>query len=99
MRLISSKDITSDLEKLRQQHSKCELIASVDGCFYLADQTLNEGKNFYHYIIWIEVLSLMETIPHLLLLDPTDEDALMAKKIIEKKIDYQQLVTAFPLYS
>jgi len=38
-------------------------------------------------------------IEYLLWLDPNDQDALRAKQLIANKIEYQKLVSSFPIYS
>jgi hypothetical protein len=56
----------------------------------LVNEHLKE-KNCKHTII--------EVVLELLYLDPKDEDALLANKILEKRLNYDNLVKAFPLYA
>jgi tetratricopeptide (TPR) repeat protein len=41
----------------------------------------------------------LKEVEYLLQLEPENKDALSAKKILDKILDYHKLVTAFPLYS
>jgi hypothetical protein len=51
------------------------------------------------YIFLKMYTDVLEQVEYLLYLDPENEDAKNAKVLLEQRINYYQLVKAFPIYS
>ena len=122
-KLISSKDLTSDLKRINEEEQKSNLIRSAKGNLELSKRAI-EMCNFDNALFYIdraleiepdnpELISFrakvfifmknykdtLEQVEYLLQINPKDEDALGAREILNKILNYEKLVTAFPLYS
>ena len=101
------KSLYASVEGSVSQANKALYEENFTHSIYILDRAINElGPDprllkalAKVYIKTKEYKDALENVEYTLQINPNDEDAKGAKELLLHKINYQKLVTAFPLYS